>query len=200
MEGVKILRWVASAITVALLAGGCAAASDAVEKSSGAPEHVAAPTTTDYRALPLEERPEVFNPCEEISVEFLEQAGFEDVEVDPRFEEHPVNGGGHKCGWDAYPLSLVVVGAWSTLDDILENHSAAILDQTNVNGYETIVYRMKTSSTRRQCHLAIETNTGLISMGGNRSFRSNKPEVKDFDACDLLIRFAHNLMDDIERR
>lgn len=191
---VKVLECIAGIAIMVLAAAGCSP-QEGQPATGSAPPATTAPT--DYRSLPLEQRPEVFNPCEEITIPYLEAAGFEDVEEKDYLESHSSDSRAHMCGWTAYPMSLTVVGSWTSFDDIRARSDHAVIEETTVGNYDAIVYAVGAFDKKRECNLAMETTHGQISMGGSRNSRPDEPVNSDMDLCAFLLGFARTLTDDI---
>lgn len=119
----------AALIAAAVVLSGCGA--DDGEDTTTSPPPEASVNPWD---LPLEERPELFDPCAEIPVEAVEEALGGPVEPDELLHNHRPNEL-HTCGWKNDEALIGVVGTWKSQQEFLTDPEFGPMDtESNVYG------------------------------------------------------------------
>lgn len=161
------------------------------EGSAAADTAASSPAVEDPWTLPIEDRPELFNPCTEISLEDLTAAGLENPTPRPQAEDHSDDPPGHQCGWEADNFSLTIGTLWRSMDDFSEGAHERITSETEVGEYRLGTLESESNNRRMSCAVATDTSLGLLTIDAVRSaFEVNSMRI-DQDTCeDLKTLFA----------
>lgn len=174
--GVKVLRTMTAFCALLVAVGGCGA-------TEPDPPTTVVQSQPDPWTLPLEDRPPVFNPCEEITAEELESLGLEDVQVDPSVEKHNVSLDSHMCGWTGYPMSLMVAASWTTLEELAIQFSGRESTQIQYSGMAALKLRRSSGGSEPECTFAVETPDGTLTFSAVRAERPGVLPDNTFKAC-----------------
>jgi len=140
-------------VAAAVMVSGCGADDGEVTTTSPPPEAPVNPWD-----LPLEERPDLFDPCAEIPVEAVEEALGGPVEPDEQLRiERP--GELLSCGWRNRDVIFTVLATWKSRDEYL-NDRMFVADEHTVAGRPGL--RLTDKSQARSCRLAIFTSSGTV--------------------------------------
>lgn len=134
------------------------------EDSAAADTAASSPAAVDPWTLPIEDRPELFNPCTEISLEDLAAAGLENPTPRPQAEDHSDDPPGHQCGWEADNFTVVLGSHWTKVDDLQNEVSEELITPTDMNGEKSAFLVPKESSTETSCASIVETDRGLLTV------------------------------------
>ena len=109
-------------VAAAVMVSGCGADDGEVTTTSPPPEAPVNPWD-----LPLEERPDLFDPCAEIPIEAVEEALGGPVEPDEQLRiDRP--GELHSCGWKTDEVFFAVTGTWRSQQEFLTDPEFGPID------------------------------------------------------------------------
>lgn len=123
-----------------------------------------APDSVDPWTLPIEERPELFNPCTEISLHDLTAAGLENPTPRPEAEDSSENPPLHQCGWNTDNFTVIIGAHWTRLEDLGNRAVETIEFREDFHGHAAAHVRSLASGEGSPCGLSTETTSGLISV------------------------------------
>lgn len=119
----------AALVAAAVVLSGCSSVEENVTTTSPSPE-----TPVNPWDLPLEERPELFDPCAEIPVEAVEEGIGGPVQPVESYKRHQP-GSLMACGWKSSEAHISVLSTWKSRDDYLTDPSFDIVEpQVEVAG------------------------------------------------------------------
>lgn len=121
VQGVGKRRGAAALLAACVVLTGCA--SDPGDEMTTSSPVAQAPTNP--WDLPLEQRPPLFDPCEEIPVEAVEEALGGPVEPVPELTKFDP-GELDTCGWSSDKVLLDVLATWKSFDDYQVNPTGEI--------------------------------------------------------------------------
>ena len=165
------IRVGASCAFLAVLGGTLSACSFGDDGAAPLPEGSAAadtaaspPAVEDPWILPIEDRPELFNPCTEISLEDLAAAGLENPTPRPQAEDHSDNPPLHQCGWEADNFTTYVGSHWTTLDDFSNSKYETLEPRADFHGKPAVYVRPINAGDDEPCGIATQTSFGMVSI------------------------------------
>lgn len=146
--------------------------------------------------LPIEDRPELFDPCVEIPLEAVSNGAGSQVEEDPGLAIREP-GNLISCGWKNDEIIFNVVATWKSRDSFLSDDSFTIskLDVGSRPGYLVL---NKSDVAGRSCQQLFFTSLGAVFLSvdlvhGLSSFRG-----KNFaDPCAVLTEASEPIMQHI---
>lgn len=134
------------------------------EDSAAADAAASSPAAVDPWTLPIEDRPELFNPCTEISLEDLAAAGLENPTPRPQAEDHSDNPPLHQCGWEADNFTAIIGSHWTRLDELERELVEALEYREDFHGNHAAHVRSLATGDGAPCGLSFETTSGLLSI------------------------------------
>lgn len=141
--------------------------------------------------LPLEQRPPLFDPCEEIPEAVVEEALGGRVEHQPSLTKSEP-GELQACGWKSKEVLLDVAVAWKSFDDFLV-HPTGVIDAHSfpVAGRNAVRLLDRVDGTPNVCRYLLFTERGTvaISVGLNSTLGSFRGEHFTH-VCDALDAVA----------
>lgn len=188
---------------LAVLGGSLSACSSGDDGAAPLPQGSAAadaaassPAAVDPWTLPIEDRPDLFDPCTEISLEDLAAAGLENPTPRPQAEDHSDNPPLHQCGWNSGGFTIVVGSIWTRVSELREEPTEKLVPAPDVAGKEAAYLIPRRSSTETGCAFISETSQGLFSVDLTRT-SSNRADSsygidENSDTCqtaDSVLRF-----------
>ena len=156
------------------------------EGSAAADTAASAPAAVDPWTLPIEDRPELFNPCTEISLEDLAAAGLENPMPWPEAEDSLDNPPLHQCGWKAENFSLTIGALWTPLNQLSEGTFEQVTATSEVSSYSLGTLETETNNRHQSCAVATETLLGLVTMDAVRVTSDENASRSDLNTCDDL--------------
>ena len=160
------------------------------EGSAAADTAAPSPAAVDPWTLPIEDRPELFNPCTEISLEDLAAAGLENPTPRPEAEDHSDDPPGHQCGWESNNFTLVVGSMWRSIDDFGESSYEVITSINDVGSYSLGTLESERNDRQMACAVGTDTSLGLVTMDAVRVTTDANATRIDQDTCkDLTSLF-----------
>lgn len=185
VHGVGKSRGVGAALLAAGLAlSGCASGDDQDQTTTTTP--AAAQGPTNPWDLPLEQRPPLFDPCEEIPVEAVEEAIGSPIEPEGRLTKSEP-GGLEACGWNSDEIMFHVLATWKSYEEYLANPTGTIHDiSTRVAGRNALKL-VDSSTNSNTCRYLFFTESGTvaISVGFVNSLNSFQGQ-KFSEICEVL--------------
>ena len=161
------------------------------EGSAAADTDAPSPAAVDPWTLPIEDRPELFNPCTEISLEDLTAAGLDNPTPRPEAEDHSDDPPGHQCGWEADNFSLTIGALWRPMDDFSEGSYERITSVSNLGPYEVGTLESERNNRQMACAVATDTSIGLITIDAVRAVTESTALRFGQDTCeDLATLFS----------
>jgi len=160
----------ATSVLLGLAVGGCAlgddgavsSPSEAAVASSGGGESPG--EEVDPWTLPIEQRPELFDPCTEISAADLEAAGIESPRVRPDAEVHQATPPLDQCGWESTTSHINLSTIWNHPSEIATDASEAVTQVQNVGSYRAFDISPKNTNSSFRCGLGVITVAGLFTI------------------------------------
>lgn len=158
------------------------------EGSAAADTAAPSPAAVDPWTLPIEDRPELFNPCTEISLEDLAAAGLENPTPWPEAEDSSENPPMHQCGWDTSALSIVVGAHWTDFEQ-LATATESVGPLQVANGYTTALIKESDQPIDTRCGRAARTTRGMVTIDLIDGARSpNHAPNETCDAVELVFK------------
>lgn len=144
-------------VAAVMVLSGCASATEDVTTTSPSPD-----TPVNPWDLPLEERPDLFDPCAEIPVAAVEEAlGGPAEKIDLYTRHEP--GSLMVCGWASEEVDLTVLSTWKSRNDYLQDPSFTIVNpQTKITDRTGLRALDNTDSAERGCTQMLFTSRGTI--------------------------------------
>lgn len=189
--GVKLLRTMTVMCAIGALGAGCSPGETEPPQASAAPE-------PDPWTLPLEERPPVFNPCEEIDESFLEDGGYSGMSTEPGLENHGAGGFGHSCSWANESVEITIVTSWTPLEEIESNTGQENLGDVQVAGYEGRFFGFPNRPRSKMCSVSTQTETGTVTVGGLRPGAVGVIESDKEGLCAEMAALSELVVQEIE--
>ena len=173
-------------VAVAVVLSGCATGDGnnqgATTTSPAADEAPASPWD-----VPLEQRPALFDPCEEIPIEAIEEAIGGAVEPVPEIHRHRP-GELFTCTWESDEVRYIITGTWRSRDQFLADPKYDMIDRdSTVLGRSSIRFVNPSGSRDNNCFQVFFTESGAVVVNANlrtplREFRGER----SWKACDVL--------------
>lgn len=172
----------AALIAAAVVLSGCGA--DDGEDTTTSPPPEASVNPWD---LPLEERPELFDPCAEIPVEAVEEALGGLVEPDELVHNHRPNEL-HTCGWKNDELIFIVTSTWRSKQGFLTHTGFGPFNtESVVEGRASYRARDRDDSSNDTCYQVFFTSRGAVVVNVNLIDPFNVFQgSRNSDACTVL--------------
>ena len=173
-------------VAAAVVVSGCGADDGEGTTTSASPEAPVNPWD-----LPLEERPDLFDPCAEIPIEAVEEALGGPVELDEQLRiERP--GELLSCGWRNREVIFNVLSTWKSRDEYL-NDGIFITSEQSVAGRPGI--QLADKSATQSCRQAFFTSLGTVYSSidlihGLSAFRGEN----FVDPCEVLNTVAESTL------
>lgn len=187
VEGVRKLR-AAAAVLVAscVVVSGCTSSGE--EEAATASEPVVEPPSNPWD-LPLEQRPPLFDPCEEIPIEAVEEG------VGAPMEPGDLRGvieveGVKTCDWMNKEIRLTVLSTWKSHKQYLADPELVLEDsQYSVTSRDGMLMKRSDETFSTTCHALFFTGAGtvLISLVLNTSLGEFQGTFLN-DSCDVISR------------
>lgn len=162
------------------------------EGSAAADTAASSPAAVDPWTLPVGDRPELFNPCTEISLEDLAAAGLENPTRRPEAEDHSDDPPGHQCGWNSIGFTAVVGSHWTGVDDLRNEATEELISAEPVDGRSSAFLVPRTSSTETGCAFISETDLGLITVDLARAATNPAQSTYGIDETSETCRAAES--------
>ena len=147
----------------------------------------------DPWTLPIEDRPELFNPCTEISLEDLAAAGLENPTPRPEAEDFSDNPPLRQCGWEADNFTLTVGSIWTEMRELSDGNYERITSTMDVATYSIGVLEKEARTRQTSCGVASETALGLITLDAIRVTKPHNATRNDQDTCEDLTSLFSGL-------
>lgn len=177
-------------VAAVMVLSGCVSDAEDVTTTSPSPE-----TPVNPWDLPLEERPDLFDPCAEIPVEAIEEALGGPVEqADLLHNYEPYNL--HTCGWQTDEVLFGVVGTWKSKQQFLTDPKFGPFDtQAQVNGRPSIRAVDRTDQSENTCYQAFFTSRGTVMVNANSVSSLGEFQGERFlTGCEILDRSIGPIM------
>lgn len=175
----------------------CSAGDDGavpLPQGSAAADAAASPAAAvDPWTLSIEDRPELFNPCTEISLEDLAAAGLENPTPRPQAEDHSDNPPLHQCGWEADNFNLTIGSIWTEMDQLSEGTYERITSREEIAAYSVGILEKEARTRQMSCGVASETALGLVTLDAIRVTTPENATRSDQDTCENLTKLFNGL-------
>ena len=187
-------RGVATAVvTAGVILSGCASADGGEEAPTTTSPAVAVESGNPWD-LPVEQRPDLFDPCAEIPVEAIEEAVGRPVEPNDVLRRHEPDQL-MACGWADNEVHFTSAASWKTRSEYLADPGLVFLDRPDVAPSRGVLMTEAGDTTDRTCMHVFFTERGtswvkLDLVGGLSEFHGQRFS----DACQSLDQ----VMDSIE--
>lgn len=168
------------------------------EGSAAADTAASAPAAVDPWTLPIEDRPELFNPCTEISLEDLAAAGLENPTPWPEAELQETLPPLKQCGWENESMTFVVSSHWTEIDSIDTDETEQKIERGNRQGFDSVLLESKLTSAPLSCGLAIRSNRGLVAFDLASTTTNLFGDDSDQNACVRVEQTFSALFEGIE--
>ena len=175
----------AAVVAAAVMLSGCATDDGNNQGATTSPD--AAEPPANPWDVPLEQRPALFDPCEEIPIEAVEEAIGGAVEPNDDLTRHRP-GELMACGWKNRQVHISSLATWKSLEDYLADRSFVVQSGTS-DSTERSSLRLaeKGDATGRTCLDLFFTSQGAVwvkldLVGGLRDFK----DERFYEACDAL--------------
>ena len=178
-------------VAAAVVVSGCGADHGEGTTTSASPEAPVNPWD-----LPLEERPDLFDPCAELPIEAVEEALGGPVEPIDLFTRHQP-GELMVCGWGREEVDLTVLSTWKSRIEYLEDPTFTVLDARSTVSKRTGLRALDNADTAmRGCTQMFFTSRGTVWVQVNmfditRAFkgdRSVQPCVALHEATESMVK------------
>lgn len=185
VQGVGKRRGVGAALLAAgLVLSGCASGEDEVSTTTTS---ALAEGPTNPWDLPLEQRPPLFDPCEEIPVEAVEEgvgSPLQSVEDLTNYEPGELI----SCGWRTDEIRVGTLSTWKSRGEYLEDRGFVIRDSAaQFSGRSGIRMVSRGDHTDGSCYALFFTSRGTVWMNVKLVNSLNTFNGKRFSkACDVL--------------
>ena len=156
------------------------------EGSAAADTAASSPAAVDPWTLPIEDRPELFNPCTEISLEDLNAAGLENPTPRPQAEDHFDDPPLHQCGWEADNFNLTVGSIWTEINQLSDGMYERVTAVKKLDSYMVGILEKEARTRQMSCGIASETALGLITLDAIRVTNHENASRSDQDTCEDL--------------
>ena len=144
-------------VAAAVVVSGCGAGDGEGTTTSASPEAPVNPWN-----LPLEERPDLFDPCAEIPIEAVEEGAGSRLEV---IEDFSNNRPGEviSCGWKNDEAHFSMLSTWKSKQEFLTDSSLLTIDsKSNSTGRPSIRMKERADSTGMSCFHLFFTERGTF--------------------------------------
>lgn len=168
------------------------------EDSAAADTAASSPAAVDPWTLPIEDRPELFNPCTEISLEDLAAAGLENPLSWPEAATGKASPPLKQCGWETKTMTLVVSSHWTEIDAIDTDVSEQKVERGERQGFDSVLLESRLTSTPLSCGLAIRSSRGLVAFDLATTTTDLFADNSDEDACARVEQTFSELFERIE--
>ncbi|GAA4260776.1 DUF3558 family protein [Dietzia aurantiaca] len=169
-------------VAAVMVLSGCASATEDVTTTSPSPE-----TPVNPWDLPLEERPDLFDPCAEIPVEAVEEGVGLPLEVVEQFQNYKP-GELISCGWKTDEVHVSLLSTWKSREEFLADSTVSVIDaDSNATGRPSLRMQEAADSTNMGCLHLFFTEVGAVmyKMSLVTSLEQFKGE-RFVDSCDAL--------------
>ncbi|ANI91712.1 DUF3558 family protein [Dietzia timorensis] len=156
------------------------------EGSAAADTAASAPAAVDPWTLPIEDRPELFNPCTEISLEDLAAAGLENPTPWPEADDSSEDPPFRQCGWKSANFTLSIGSLWTPMDQLSDGFSEEITSVSDIGSYVLGTLERPSRNRQMACGVAAETNRGLITLDAIRVTTESNAVRNDQDTCESV--------------
>lgn len=146
--------------------GGCSLLVDAEVPPPQASTYVSSggrSPVEDPWTLPVEDRPPLFDPCSEISVEDLAAAGIEGAAEWPEATIKQKSPNVNQCGWTSESGAIAVGAHWTEPRELFSSVTESAQRLDSLHGYPTLLVKPINSESSFRCGLALKTNRGLVT-------------------------------------
>ena len=182
-------------VAAVMVLSGCVSDAEDVTTTSPSPE-----TPVNPWDLPLEERPDLFDPCAEIPVEAIEEALGGPVSPDEAMRNHKPNEL-HTCGWRNDEVLFGVVGTWMSREEFLADTEFGPID-TNSNVYGRSSFRTTDRADQfdSSCYQIFFTAQGAVVVNVNLLKTMGQYRGRTFtESCDVLDEVLEPMMNHLPR-
>lgn len=161
-------------VTAAVVLSGCGSTGESVTTTSPPPEASVNPWD-----LPLEERPDLFDPCAEIPLAAVEEAlggPVEPIDLFTRRQTDELM----VCGWASDEADLTILATWKSRGEYVKDSSFTILDlESSISGRTGLLALDSTDVAERGCTHMFFTGRGTIwvqlhMLSATRNFRGER--------------------------
>ena len=176
----------AALVAAAVVLSGCSSVEENVTTTSPSPE-----TPVNPWDLPLEERPDLFDPCAEIPVEAVEEGVESRLEVVEGFRNYRP-GELISCGWKNDEVQISLLSTWKSKQEFLTDTSLQTLEpESNATGRTSLRMKERADSTDMGCFHVFLTESGTImfklSLVTTLEVLKGEQFVRSCDALDQAI-------------
>lgn len=185
VQGVGKRRGAAALLAACVVLSGCASGSGD-EKTTTTSSPVAQ-TPTNPWDLPLEQRPPLFDPCEEIPVEAVEKGLASSVEKLSTATRHEP-GSLMSCSWSSDEAIFGVLSTWKSREDYIADDMFTVeeLDST-LPGKNTLLLTEPTDQSQSTCIHLFFTGLGTVMMSLDMTTSLNEFNGENMvEACEAL--------------
>ena len=194
VEGVRKLR-AAAAVLVAscVVVSGCTSSGE--EEAATASEPVVEPPSNPWD-LPLEQRPPLFDPCDEVSTEVVEEGVGAPTKLNEDLAVYDPPGL-ISCAWSNDELLISVLATWKSFDDYLDDSNFAVSSRGfQVYGRERMRLTQPEQSMQQTCHSLFFTGEGtlMISLSLLSSLNEFRGE-RFLEGCAVLDQIEGSIVD-----
>lgn len=143
-------------------------------------------TQADPWALPLEERPELFDPCAEVPLEAVKQAAGASVSQDARYRQQRP-GELLACGWKSDELVFAMLGTWKSYEQYQNDPSGNVQDWEHEVGERTAIQLVDRADDPEMCHNLFFTGAGTVALTASLPTTLKTFRGESFaDVCEVL--------------
>lgn len=186
--GVKVLLTMTALCALLVAAGGCGA-------TEPEPPTTVVQSQPDPWTLPLEDRPPVFNPCEENASSRISEAGFKNPSRIAEADFSQSGGFGHSCSWDTSLAQVTTTGSWTSLEIIKNDPQQEVLESTSLEGMEALILKLVGHPVERACTTSIQTRQGTLTVTAVVNINpAERVEVSSGGLCDMTNNAAVKLL------
>lgn len=180
----------AALVAAAVTLSGCGAGNDESTTTSPSPEASVNPWD-----LPLEERPDLFDPCAEIPIEAVEEALGGPVKPDEQLYNYKQNRL-HTCGWSNDEVLVGVVGTWMSPQEFLTDSTFGPIDtKSSVNGRASFRTSDRIDQFNSSCYQIFFTSEGAVVLNIVLLKTMGQYQAQTFTkSCDVLEDVIDPLM------
>ena len=172
-------------VAVAVVLSGCATG-DGDDQGATTTSPAAAEAPASPWDVPLEQRPALFDPCEEIPIEAIEEAIGGQVERDEDIHHHRPEEL-YTCSWSNDEVRFIMTGTWMSRQEFVGDQKFETLDSgAVVHGRSSLWLAPKVGSERDDCFHVFFTERGAVV--GHMSLKTSLREFQGqriSRACDV---------------
>lgn len=168
------------------------------EGSAAADTAASSPAAVDPWTLPIEDRPELFNPCTEISLEDLAAAGLENPNPWPEAELEQDSPPIKQCGWEIKDFTYIVAAQWTDLNSLEAQDTEETITRKDQNGFESTLISSLPSSPWDSCSVAVKTNRGVVTFDVTSTSTELFMSDSSPDTCAMTEEISGKLIERIE--